>query len=232
MKVAHYNQMMNWLTRPNGAIKPVNGDRIKQLEALRAHGQNPYIKKDKVSDPITKSGLRLNYTKDKIEDTDGEAVSIRDVLNEVEFDDLPTKHKKLVVAELPTKLKKSDRDKLLNKVAEKPNGKYKMPKSNFDSFDWDLWLREKDPNYQTLEEEDKLVSQPSIDESNATWWENMYYDYKKSGGELNFKQFQQMLNREGDIGDLDAKAIDNEINKRVAQQKRSEGIAYLLGETI
>ena len=64
--------------------------------------------------------------------------------------------------------------------AEKPHGKYKMPEMNLDSFDWDLWLREKDPNYQTLEEEDKLVSQPSIDESNATWWDNMYYDYKKS----------------------------------------------------
>jgi len=50
-----------------------------------------------------------------------------------------------------------------------------------------------------------LVSQPSIDESNATWWNNMYYDYKKSGGELNFQQFKNMLLKEGDIGDLDAK---------------------------
>ena len=218
MKVAHYNQMMNWLTRPSGAIKPKQ-DRIKQLEALRAHGQNPLIKKDKVSDPITKSGLRLNYTKDKIEDADGAEVSIRDTLNEVEFDELPTKTNKpaAVVADKP-----------------KSNGKYKVPEMNLDSFDWDLWLREKDPNYITLEEEDKLVSQPSIDESNATWWENMYYDYKKTGGELNFKEFKKMLLQEGDIGDLDAKDkdINKEINKRVAKQKRSEGIAYLLGETI
>ena len=33
----------------------------------------------------------------------------------------------------------------------------------------------------------------------------MYYDYKKSGGELNFQQFKNMLLKEGDIGDLDAK---------------------------
>ena len=77
-----------------------------------------------------------------------------------------------------------------------------MPEMKLDSFDWDLWLRDHDKDYMTLEDEDKLVSQPSIDESNATWWNNMYYDYKKSGGELNFKQFQDMLKREGDIGDL------------------------------
>ena len=93
------------------------------------------------------------------------------------------------------------------KVAEKPkaNGKYEMPKINMDSFDWDMWLREKDKNYMTLEDEDKLVSQLSLEESNATWWNNMYYDYKKSGGELNFQQFKNMLLKEGDIGDLDAK---------------------------
>ena len=41
--------------------------------------------------------------------------------------------------------------------------------------------------------------------SNAEWWDNMYFDYKKSGGELNFNDFKKMLLREGDIGDLDAK---------------------------
>ena len=66
-------------------------------------------------------------------------------------------------------------------------------------------MREHDKDYMTLEDEDKLVSQPSLEESNATWWNNMYYDYKKSGGELNFQQFKNMLLKEGDIGDLDAK---------------------------
>ena len=92
------------------------------------------------------------------------------------------------------------------KVAEaKPNGKYKMPELNLDSFDWDQWLRKNDPNYITLEEEDKLVSQPSIDESNAVFWENFFYDYKRKGGELNFKDFQQLMQDQGDIGDLGAK---------------------------
>ena len=43
----------------------------------------------------------------------------------------------------------------------------------------------------------------------------MYFDYKKSGGELNFNDFKKMLLREGDIGDLDAK-------------KRLEGIRKIL----
>lgn len=113
----------------------------------------------------------------------------------------------------PIKTKKIKR---VVEVKPKPNGKYEMPKFNFDSFDWDLWLREKDPNYLTLEDEDKLVSQPSIDESNATWWNNMYYDYKRGGGELNFNDFKKMLLREGDIGDLDAK------------NKKLEGIRKIL----
>ena len=108
-----------------------------------------------------------------------------------------------------------EKKKIVKVEKPKPNGKYEMPKFNLDSFDWDLWLREKDPNYISLEDEDKLVSQPSLEESNATWWDNMYYDYKKSGGELNFNNFKKMLLREGDIGDLGAK-------------KRLEGIRNIL----
>ena len=31
-----------------------------------------------------------------------------------------------------------------------------MPEINLDSFDWDMWLRKNDPDYMTLEEEEKL----------------------------------------------------------------------------
>ena len=98
------------------------------------------------------------------------------------------------------------RIKEIKKVAvkSKPNGKYKIPEMKLDSFDWDLWLRDHDKDYMTLEDEDKLVSQPSIDESNATFWENFYYDYKRKGGELNFKEFQKLMIDEGDL-DMGAK---------------------------
>ena len=71
-----------------------------------------------------------------------------------------------------------------------------QPKPGWQYAPWQDYPEDDDVN---------LVSQPSIDESNATWWNNMYYDYKKSGGELNFQQFKNMLLKEGDIGDLGAK---------------------------
>ena len=88
------------------------------------------------------------------------------------------------------------------KPKPKPTPKPLKPEKPLeDIFDWRL------APWQDYPEDDdvNLVSQPSIDESNATWWNNMYYDYKKSGGELNFQQFKNMLLKEGDIGDLDAK---------------------------
>ena len=107
------------------------------------------------------------------------------------------------------------------KVAEvKANGKYKMPKSNFDSFDWDMWLREKDPNYITLEDEKKLVSEPSVEASNAEWWQNQYYNYKKDGGKLPFLQFKEMMINEADI-DM-TKKIDKIMKKKLLVEGLSE----------
>ena len=107
------------------------------------------------------------------------------------------------------------------KVAEaKPNGKYEMPKSNFDSFDWDLWLREKDKNYMTLEDEKKIVSQPSVEASNAEWWENEFLDYKKDGGKLPFLQFKEMMINEADINMT--KKIDKIIKKKLLVEGLNE----------
>ena len=88
------------------------------------------------------------------------------------------------------------------KPKPKPTPKPLKPEKPLeDIFDWRL------APWQDYPEDDdvNLVSQPTIEASNAEWWENMYYDYKKSGGELNFNNFKKMLLREGDIGDLDAK---------------------------
>ena len=108
------------------------------------------------------------------------------------------------------------------KVAEKPkaNGKYEMPKINMDSFDWDMWLREKDKNYKTLEDEKKIVSEPSIEASNAEWWENEFLDYKKDGGKLPFLQFKQMMINEADINMT--KKIDKIIKKKLLVEGLNE----------
>jgi hypothetical protein len=46
-------------------------------------------------------------------------------------------------------------DWLKDKTASKSNGHYKPPHPPKDSFDWDLWLRER-PNYKTLEDEETM----------------------------------------------------------------------------
>jgi len=51
------------------------------------------------------------------------------------------------------------------------------------------------------------VSQPSVEASNAEWWENEFYDYIQNGGTLNFNDFKDLMLREGDIGDLGAGII-------------------------
>ena len=108
------------------------------------------------------------------------------------------------------------------KDAEKPkaNGKYEMPKINMDSFDWDMWLREKDKNYKTLEDEKKIVSEPSIEASNAEWWENEFLDYKKDGGKLPFLQFKEMMINEADISMT--KKIDKIIKKKLLVEGLNE----------
>ena len=107
------------------------------------------------------------------------------------------------------------------KVAEKPkaNGKYEMPKINMDSFDWDMWLREKDKNYKTLEDEKKIVSEPSIEASNAEWWENEFLDYKKDGGPLPFLKFKEMMLNEADL------EFSKQIDKRVKDKIKDEGLS-------
>ena len=70
---------------------------------------------------------------------------------------------------------------------------------------------------------EKIVSQPSLEASNAEWWENEYFDYKKNGGDLPFEQFKQMMINEADI------EMTKQINKRVKDRLKDEGLAALLG---
>ena len=69
----------------------------------------------------------------------------------------------------------------------------------------------------------KRTSQPSLEESNATYWENEFFDYKKNGGDLPFEQFKQMMINEADI------EMTKQINKRVKDRLKDEGLAALLG---
>ena len=100
----------------------------------------------------------------------------------------------------------------------KTNGKYTMPEINLDSFDWDIWLRENDPNYETLEEENKKAGILEH-ELSQEYWLDQYDNYIEQGGTLTYPQFmQQQINNK----------ISKQIEKRANDKKRVEGLASLL----
>jgi len=105
-------------------------------------------------------------------------------------------------------------------VKSKSNGHYKPPHPPMDSFDWDLWLRDK-PNYMTLEDEDKKAGLGDIEQDLANeYWQEQYQNYLNQGGALNYQQFmQQQMNLK----------VSREINKRVKDKQRTEGLAAILG---
>ena len=103
---------------------------------------------------------------------------------------------------------------------EKPKPKPEKPKPIEIDYDWRL------APWQDYPEDDdikKLVSQPSLEESNATYWENEYYDYKKNGGDLPFLEFKRMMINEADID------MTKKIDKIMKDKMRGEGLAALLG---
>jgi hypothetical protein len=107
---------------------------------------------------------------------------------------------------------------MLVSLKPKSNGKYTMPTINLDSFDWDLYLREHDKNYETLEEENKkagLLEYELADE----YWQEQYEQYLNQGGSLNFQQFMNWQN---------SMKVKHEINKRVKDKLKNEGIVEIL----
>ena len=103
---------------------------------------------------------------------------------------------------------------------QKPKPKPDKPKPFEIDYDWRLapWQ-----DYPEDDDVKKLVSQPSLEESNATYWENEYYEYKKNGGDLPFLEFKRMMINEADID------MTKKINKIMKDKMRGEGLAALLG---
>ena len=78
--------------------------------------------------------------------------------------------------------------------------------------DIDKWLDEIDPQWWLNDEDSsdpfddaydnapaKTSSAPSIDESNATYFENLFFNYREKGGSLNFDEFKRMLLKDSDL---------------------------------
>ena len=100
----------------------------------------------------------------------------------------------------------------------KSNGKYTIPKTNLDSFDWDMWLRDK-PNYTPIEDEKAGLGDIEQDLANE-YWQEQYQKYLRNGGTLDFKKYMQMQMQN---------KISKEVDKRVKDKMQTEGLAAILG---
>ena len=213
MKIAEYNQMMNYLQRPGKVLgNNINDRKINDTEtrtALKKGSSNTKVipKKEKILEYI--DDHRIVYDGKKATKAELEAATKR-------------------IESYPKKMSKQDEyNTYFNKKspkyykADKPktNGKYTMPEINMDSFDWDIYLRENDPNYETLEEENKKAGILEFDLA-SEYWQEQYQNYQNNGGTLSFPQFmQQQLNNK----------VSKKINKIVEEKKESKGIASILG---
>ena len=191
MKINEYNQMMKYLTRP---ATP------KEVAVRKPSAVPP---KTKTIQKFSKGGKPGNS---KIEEF------IND--NLIAYGD-----KEASPAEVKAALERIEAPKKMTK-ADKPksNGKYTIPKTNLDSFDWDMWLRDK-PNYTPIEDEKAGLGDIEQDLANE-YWQEQYQKYLRNGGTLDFKKYMQMQMQN---------KISKEVDKRVKDKMQTEGLAAILG---
>ena len=214
MKIHEHNSMMKYLTRP-GKVLPNNINKSNTEPTGLAKGTKPDTedtpKNSKMEQYINDHLIVYENKKASPEETKAALARI---------DAAPKKMSK--TDEYNTYFNKKSPKYYNKKVADKSksNGKYTIPETNLDSFDWDLWLRDK-PNYMTLEDEDKKAGLGDIEQDLANeYWQEQYQNYLNQGGALNYQQFmQQQMNLK----------VSREINKRVKDKQRTEGLAAILG---
>ena len=212
MKINEYNQMMSYLTRPGKDLQNnINDKKINDTGARTALKKGSSDTK-----PTPKNNKMLKYIDDhnivygdkKATKADAEAAGKRidSYKNQMSKQD-----------EYNTYFNKKS-PKYYKADKTKSNGKYTMPKFNLDSFDWDIWLRENDPDYETLQEENKKAGILEF-ELASEYWQEQYQNYQNTGGTLSYPQFmQQQLNNK----------ISKNINKIAEDKKQTEGIASIL----
>ncbi len=86
--------------------------------------------------------------------------------------------------------------------------------------DWNTedWLESIDPGGWMHDDKKKagLLEFELADE----YWQEQFQNYQNNGGQLNYQQFMQLQLQQ---------KVSNEINKRVKDKQRTEGIASILG---
>ena len=184
--------MMSYLTRPGKVLaNNINNNDSGARTALKSGGSDTKVREENAIERINRINYEFGQTKKRPEHLDNK--------NIISWEDKQTK-------------------KQIKKVADKPksNGHYK-PSTPMDSFDWDLWLRDK-PNYTTLEDEDKQSGILEFELADE-YWQEQYNQYLNNGGTLDFKNFMQQQNN---------MKVSKNINKIAEDKKKVEGIASIL----
>jgi hypothetical protein len=191
MKINEYNQMMKYLTRPANNLGN-NKNKTNTQRRRLAKGTQPDTKD---TPKISKIEQFINDNLIAYGDKEASPADVKAALERIEA---------------PKKMTKADKPK--------SNGKYTIPKTNLDSFDWDMWLRDK-PNYTPIEDEKAGLGDIEQDLANE-YWQEQYQKYLRNGGTLDFKKYMQMQMQN---------KISKEVDKRVKDKMQTEGLAAILG---
>ena len=116
-----------------------------------------------------------------------------------------------------TKLEEALKNKIVKVEKPKPKPKPLKPRPTIqEQLEFEDYLNTLDPIWW---KDLKITSQPSIESSNAEWWENEFLDYKKDGGPLPFLKFKEMMLNEADL------EFSKQIDKRVKDKIKDEGLS-------
>ena len=214
MKINEYNQMMAYLTRkPNILSNNINNKKISNTERTGlAKGTKPDTKdtpKNKKMEQYINDHL-IVYENKKASPEETKAALAR-------IDTAPKKMSK--TDEYNTYFNKKS-PKYYKKTAVKIPVIPPKPDLMNGHSDWNTedWLESIDPGGWMNEDKKKagLLEYELADE----YWQEQYQIYLDNGGTLNYQQFmqQQMKNK-----------ISKEIDKRVKDKLKTEGLAAILG---
>ena len=212
MKISEHDQMVAYLQRPGKVL----GNNINDKKIPNTGARTALKRGGSDTKPTPKNNKMLKYIDDhnivygdkKATKADAEAAGKR--IDSYKKQMSKTDEYNTYFNKKSPKYYKADKPK--------SNGKYTMPKFNLDSFDWDIWLRENDPDYETLQEENKKAGILEF-ELASEYWQEQYQNYQNTGGTLSYPQFmQQQLNNK----------ISKNINKIAEDKKQTEGIASIL----
>ena len=207
MKIKEYNDMMAYLTRP-GKILGNNINKTNTERQRLAKGTKPDTKgapkKTKILDYID-TNIAM-YEPDKA--TKEQKKKLEKKLSKQEeydiyFNKKSPKYYNKKFAEKPKPIK------------PKP---IPFPQSADEFIELSDWLEILDPGGWSRPEDKRagLLEFELADE----YWQEQYQNYLNQGGTLNFQQYMNLQN---------SLKVRNEINKRVKDKKRQEGLTAILG---